>query len=240
MTTRNCHVALSLSRPALAVQYTAWWVPNATVLHVFPHWSWAPGDMVSLWAYTTAAFVELWLNGASLGRQAVPPGSRPEGWNVSWVPGNVTAIGYASDNETVLATAWVATTGDPAALRLTLDAPAPPAAASLTADGWDTALVTVAVVDSAGAVIPTAMTQVDFSIDGGAAGILGGVHNGDPLSHEPHQGSSHALWMGLARVWLRAGLEPGEITLRASAPGLRPASITIPVVAQAHGAFHRL
>ena len=218
-------------------QYAAWWLEDAPpILHVFPHWNWAPGDVIEMWAYTTAAFVELWLNGASLGRQAVPSGGRPWGWNVSWTPGNVTAIGYAADNATAVATASVVTTGAPAALRLTLEAPtAPPGA--LTADGWDTALVTVAVVDAAGVVVPTAMMEVAFTLDAGAAGVLAGVHDGDPLSHEAHQGGTHAVWMGLARVWLRAGLIPGAITLRASASaaGLVPAVLTIPVLAEAPG-----
>jgi hypothetical protein len=117
---------------------------------------------MSVWAYTTAAFVELFLNGASLGKQSVPPLGRPWGWNISWVPGNVTAVGYAPDGETVVATAFVATVGEPVSVRLTLETPA-----SLTADGWDTALVTAAVVDAAGAVVPTAMNELFFDVDAG-------------------------------------------------------------------------
>jgi beta-galactosidase len=70
---------------------------------------------------------------------------------------------------------------------------------------------------------------VFFAIAPGSAGVLAGVHDGDPLSHEAHQGTAHRVWMGLGRAWLRAGLEAGFINLTATADGLAPATLAVPV-----------
>ncbi len=41
------------------------------VLHIFPHWNWAAGQEVDVWAYyNNADEVELFLNGKSLGKKS--------------------------------------------------------------------------------------------------------------------------------------------------------------------------
>ena len=209
-----------------AWQYRAWWngAPPAPLVHVLPHWNWSPGNNVEVWAYTNAAAVELYVDDISYGKQSVPPLSRPAGWNVTWTrPGNVTAVAYAADG-TVSARDTVVTAGPASALSLVLEN-----GPSLLADGQSTAIVTVRVTDAQGNVVPTSTAVVDFSLDAGAAGTLTGGGSGDPLSHEHQQAASHGMWAGLGRVWLRAGLTPGTITLRATSPGLSPALLSIPV-----------
>ena len=203
-------------------QYRAWWTA-APVLHLLPHWSWEPGAAVTVWAYTNAAAVELFLNGISQGRQPVPPLGRPQGWPLVFTPGNLTAVGFDAAGASV-SLDTIVTAGPAAALTLVMEnGPA------LVADGADTAIVTVAVVDARGSVIPTASLSVFFAIAPGSAGVLAGVHDGDPLSHEAHQGTAHRVWMGLGRAWLRAGLEAGFINLTATADGLAPATLVVPV-----------
>src|SRR5256885_13231203 len=64
------------------------------MLHVFPHWNWAPGDTIDVWAYSNADDVELFLNGVSLGVQ------RKEGevlhlmWRVPYAPGTLRAVAH--------------------------------------------------------------------------------------------------------------------------------------------------
>ncbi len=70
----------------------------------------------------------------------------------------------------------VETTGAPAAIRLT------PAHIGLRADGEDIAVITVAVVDTQGRVVPTADVPVAFAFAG--PGRTLGVGNGDPAGHE--------------------------------------------------------
>lgn len=76
--------------------------------------------------------------------------------------------------------------------------------------GGDVALVTLAVVDAAGDVVPTAnVPGVRFRVRAGSAGRLIGLGNGDPSSHEPDRpeawdAGTRSAWNGYARVVLQA------------------------------------
>src|SRR6185436_646276 len=52
--------------------YRAQWT-REPVLHLFPHWNWADGELVDVWCHTNLERVELLVNGASQGVQDVPP-----------------------------------------------------------------------------------------------------------------------------------------------------------------------
>ena len=41
--------------------------PSPPVVHLFPHWNWAPGAKVDLWVFSNADSVELLVNGVSQG-----------------------------------------------------------------------------------------------------------------------------------------------------------------------------
>jgi beta-galactosidase len=155
--------------------YQAWWT-DQPVLHLLPHWNWTgrEGQPIKVEALSNCDEVELFLNGRSLGRKAMPRYSHLE-WTVDYAPGALAARGYRGGRE--VAAARVETTGAPAALRLT------PARPALDADGNDCAVVDVAVVDRRGRVVPTAGNRVAFELTG--AGRLAGVGNGDPSCHEP-------------------------------------------------------
>ena len=44
--------------------YQSEWHPEKKVLHLFPHWNWAPGQDIDMWAYyNNADEVELFVNG---------------------------------------------------------------------------------------------------------------------------------------------------------------------------------
>ena len=118
--------------------------------------------------------VELFLDGKSLGRQTMKRASELK-WSVRYRPGTLSAKGYKRGQ--VVAEAKVETTGAPAAVVLTPDRQA------IQADGEDVAVVTVAVVDDRGRVVPVAANPVAFKIEG--PGRIIGVGNGDPSSHEP-------------------------------------------------------
>jgi beta-galactosidase len=146
------------------------------VVHLLPHWNWAgrEGLTIPVKAYGNCDEVELFLNGASLGRKAMAQYGSLE-WNVAYQPGTLLARGYRAGREA--ASDKVETTGVPAAIALSSDR------AGLEADGRDAALVQVRVDDGMGRTVPTAQTLVSFSIDG--PGRIIAVGNGDPASHEP-------------------------------------------------------
>jgi len=155
--------------------YQAWWTAQP-VLHLLPHWNWAgrEGQPIDVRALSNCDEVELFLNGRSFGRQRMPRVSSLR-WQVPYEPGTLSAKGYKGGK--LVAETKVETTGAPAALRLEPDHPA------IGANGEDVAVVTVAVVDAQGRVVPVADNAVSFSLAG--PGRILGVGNGDPSCHEP-------------------------------------------------------
>jgi beta-galactosidase len=83
------------------------------------------------------------------------------------------------------------------------------------------------IVDAAGSVVPTAGNLVHVTVTGGELVVL---DNADLQDHDGYRaGQRHAFnGRGLAIV---RGMRPGALRVDASADGLRPASITLRVVA---------
>ena len=189
------------------------------MLHVFPHWNWAPGQTIDVWAYTNAAEVELFLNGASLGAKQKPEQVSHLMWRVAYTPGTLRAVARTGEGR-VVATQEVKTAGVPARVALAPDR------GTIHADGNDLSFVTVTVEDSAGVPVPTAEPLVRFRVAGD--GRIVGVDNGDQISHEPFQADHVRLFEGKALVIIRGGRTPGTVTLTATAEGgVAPASAHI-------------
>jgi beta-galactosidase len=105
-------------------------------------------------AYSNCKQVELFLNGASLGRQVMERNS-DLAWQVKYAPGTLSAKGFDA-NGNVIAESKVETTGDAAQIQLTPDRSA------INADGEDVAVFTVAGLDAQGRVVPVAHEQDQF------------------------------------------------------------------------------
>jgi beta-galactosidase len=146
------------------------------MVHLLPHWNWPgkEGKPIEVDAFSNCAEVELFLNGQSLGRQAMPKLGHLA-WQVKYAPGTLIAKAY--DNGKVTAQDKVETTGTPS--MVTLD----PDRAAIKADGEDLSLFTVSVTDAQGRIVPTASDKIHFELTG--PGKIIGVGNGDPSCHEP-------------------------------------------------------
>ncbi len=155
--------------------YQAWWT-DQPVLHLLPHWTWPgkEGQEIDVRCFSNCEEVELFLNGASLGKQTMPRNSHLA-WKVKYAPGTLSAKGFRGG--VVVAETKVETTGAPARIILTPDQPA------IRADAEDVSIVTVAVADSEGRIVPVAGNAVSFALEG--PGQILGVGNGDPSCHEP-------------------------------------------------------
>jgi beta-galactosidase len=190
--------------------YQSWWT-DQPVLHLFPHWNWAghEGEEIPVWVYSNCESVELFLNGTSLGSQAMKLNSHLE-WKVKYAPGKLVAKGRR--NGKILETT-VETTGEPTGIELEPDRK------SLSADGTDISLVTVRIVDAQGRTVPVATNAVSFSVSG--PGQLLGVGNGNPSCHESDKGSRRSAFNGLCLAIIRSSGTPGVVTLRAESPGLK-------------------
>ncbi|PTY07113.1 beta-galactosidase [Opitutaceae bacterium EW11] len=196
--------------------YKAWWT-NEPVLHLFPHWDWPgkEGQEIPVWVHSNCDEVELFLNGASLGKKTVTPLHHLE-WKVRYAPGKLVAKGTRKGEH--LETSRE-TTGEPAAIRLVADRSA------LAADNADLAVVNVEVIDAQGRTVPTAGNRITFSVEG--PGKLIGVGNGDPSCHEPDKGPGRSAFNGLAQALVQTTHAPGEIVLRAESANLKSASVTL-------------
>ncbi len=156
--------------------YKSWWTTN-TVLHLLPHWNWPgrEGQEILVETFSNCKQVELFLNGASLGKQAMKPNSKLS-WQVKYAPGMLSAKGFDANGH-VIAETKVETSGDATQIQLTPDRK------TINADGKDVAVFTVSALDAQGRVVPVAQNKINFSIEG--AGKILGVGNGDPSCHEP-------------------------------------------------------
>jgi beta-galactosidase len=199
--------------------YRAWWRPEP-LLHLFPHWNWPENDKagktVAVWAYSNCDEVELFVNGKSAGKKAMPKDRHVE-WQVAYQPGKIEAFGYKG-GKVVLKDART-TAGKPARIALTSDR------TKLKADGVDVAVIKAEIQDANGVAVPDANNLIRFSLDGPAAII--GVGNGNPNSHEPDKASQRMAFNGLCMAILQTGDKASAIRLVASGEGLRDARLNL-------------
>ncbi|MGD0744819.1 MAG: beta-galactosidase GalA [Verrucomicrobiota bacterium] len=200
--------------------YQANWTAK-NVLHLFPHWNWAgrEGQPINVWAFGNCEAVELFLNGSSQGRKPLNAQGHVE-WDVPYASGTLQAVGYRRGLP--VATNTITTTGAPAAVALWPDRKV------ILADGRDVSVVTVAVLDAQGCVVPTATNLVNFTVDGAA---IIGVGNGDPSSHEADKVSQRSVFNGLAEVIVQSTNQPDVMTLTAASAGLTATNVTISAAA---------
>jgi beta-galactosidase len=189
--------------------------------------------------YTNCDTVELFLNGKSVGAKgyAFPrygmedrygnTGARARvprttndlhlEWDVPYEPGTLKAVGTKDGK--VVGTVEVSTTGEPSAVRLTVDR------AEIAADRRDVAHVAVEVLDSQGRVVPTADNEVAFVVEG--EGRLIGLDNGDPQSHEDYKAARRKAFNGMCLAIVQSTGKSGRIRVTANSSGLQPANLTI-------------
>ncbi|MVM30947.1 DUF4982 domain-containing protein [Spirosoma sp. HMF4905] len=201
--------------------HQAQWVADKPILNMVPHWNWSAdsvGKSIKVMVMSNADSVRLVLNGKPVAGQRVDT-YEMNTFQVPYSPGKLEAIAYKGGKE--IARTKQETTDPPVAVQLVPDRLA------LDGDGQDAMPITVRVVDKKGREVPTASNVVKLSIKG--SGRIIGVGNGDPNSHELEKGDQRSLFNGLAQVIVQAdeGIIPVE--LMASAEGLQPFTLRIPV-----------
>ena len=175
---------------------------NGCMVHIVQSWEKLPNvQNRTIQAYTNAPMAELMVNGKTQGKVKV----NWQGWaqwdGVPFSPGQITVKALDSQSEEVRASQTVETAGAPVKIVLVVDAPSEKTGTgtSLVLDGQDAGMVSAAIVDSKGNVVPSFADQVQFRVVSGPGRIIG-VGNGDPSCHEPNQVSWRSAYHGLARV----------------------------------------
>ena len=192
---------------------------NVSAGKLSENWNREAGEQVSLYTYTNADEVELFLNGKSLGvrKNSNDPKLRARiKWdNIAYAPGTLVAV--AKKNGKVVARHQIETTGETVALKLIPDME------TWHADGTDLLHVRIYAVDKKGRRVMNvkdakAFDKLTFTVKGDANIIA--VDNGNIASDELHIGMiqleksiQRHLFQGSALVILRAGDKPGKIEL---------------------------
>jgi beta-galactosidase len=211
------------------------------MLHLFPHWNWPgkEGDFIPVLCYTNCDTVELFLNGKSVGVQGYwfPRSGMQERWpnfparnlaprttsdlHLTWTvpyqPGTLKAVGVKGGE--VVVTQEVNTTGEPAAVELSVDRQV------IAADRRDVAHFIVRLLDPQDRLVPIADNEVAFEIQG--EGRIIGVDNGNPFDHQNFKSNRRQAFNGLCLVIVQSTGNQGLIQLTATSPGLKPSSVTI-------------
>ncbi len=197
--------------------HRAHWVDTSDLVSLTPHWTWPgrEGQPIGMLVMSNAERVVLKLNGRTIGEAAVDR-IMGNAFTVDYVPGRIEVLAMRGGR--VVARAAHETTEAAVALRLT------PARSVMAGDDEDTQPVTIDAVDAAGRHVPTANLATRFTVDGAA---IIGIGNGDPNSHESEKGDARSLFNGLAQVIIQAEVGRGRIVMTATAPGLKPARLTI-------------
>jgi beta-galactosidase len=197
--------------------YQSEWT-SKTVLHLFPHWNWASGKEVDVWAYyNNADEVELFLNNRSLGVRKKQPLDLHVQWRVQYEPGTLKAI--ARKNGKIVSVRTTNTAGKPARLELVPDRKI------LHADGKDLSFVTVRIVDKNGNLVPDAANSLTVEIAG--EGVLAGMDNGYPASLESFKTPSHKAYNGLCLAIVQTKSTAGPIRVTIHSPGLPSGTILL-------------
>jgi beta-galactosidase len=205
---------------------------SAPDIHIIGHWTYPAGTVKTVYvAANHCDAVELLLNGRSLGRTNAPcdfvdafdhkdlgnTGYIYAFPNVRFVPGTIEARGTVDAHAVV--TDQIRTAGEPARIKLTVHA----GPGGLQADGSDVALIDFEVVDSNGLRCPTDEARVDFNLSGPT--IWRGGYDSGITNSVNHLCLDTEC--GINRVAIRSTLRAGAITLTASRPGLKSATVEI-------------
>lgn len=207
--------------------YRSKWNETDTTLHILPHWNWTgrEGEVTPVFVYTNFPKAELFINGKSQGVREKNDSTYQNRYRLMWMdtryePGEVKVVAYdAAGNKA--AERVMRTAGKAHHLVVT------PNRNELKADGDDLVYFTVQVADKDGNIVPTDNRMVKFSVSG--AGEFEATANGDPTCLLPFQNPEMKLFSGAATAIARSGKNPGTLTFKATAPGVKPATVTVQV-----------
>jgi beta-galactosidase len=192
--------------------YQSQWTIKPMV-HILPHWTHPTlekGTIIPVWVYSNCDEVELFINGRSLGKDK--PGTKWDEmqceWMVPWEAGTISAKGYINGKEVSSTEHKTAT--NPAGIQLTNDNK------HISIPEDNTAIITTAIVDSAGVFYPYGENNIYYRIDGKARIIS--LENGDPVDTTKNVGVNYRkAFMGLTRTFLELDNKAENVQLTAGA-----------------------
>ena len=183
-------------------------------------WNWKgyENQPVQVNVYSSCDEVELFLNNKSLGKKKTNRSTEfTAAWEVPYQEGVMKAIGYKDRKQ--VNSAVLQTANDVFQIKLTADR------IQIKADGQDLSYITVELTDERGIRNPKAEDLVKFEIEG--PGTIAGVGNANPVSLESYQLQQRKAWQGRCLVVIKSENKNGDILLKVSSEGVKPAIITV-------------
>jgi beta-galactosidase len=205
--------------------YQAWWRSHIPMVHIFPHWDWPgkEGESIEVWCYGNTAFVELLLNGRSLGKKSMEKNGHLQ-WDVPYEPGTLEAFG-TNEGGTLLAKKALKTPSSPSQIELSWDNPLNETAQG---NGESVLVINARIIDNKGEWCQRAEHTVSFEIQG--EGIFLGSGNGNPVSLEKDSSMERNAYCGLCQIIVRAAIGMGDILITATAPGMKRGELTLTLI----------
>ncbi len=209
-------------------QFAVWY----TYYDELPSWTWdvPKGQLMTVHAYSSGDSVTLLLNGTPVATKTLAEADkRVATFSVPYARGELTAI--ASQNGREIARKRLATAGAAAALRLTPDVDRSPPARTI----WRTC----SSKSSTATDDPCPMPSSRSPSRSAAPARSSLPATATPTILDSFQRPRHWSWHGQTLAVLRPAKTPGRLSLIATAPGLTPATLTLPV-SSAHGSrYHQ-
>lgn len=180
-------------------------------------WNWPDGAPLIVSCYTNCPEVTLFLNGDPVGTKKLADAQ--EGflsWRIPFAKGVLKAVGRKDGDDAC--EFELRTSGMPSRIELHADVN------QIKADGKDVAQVEYDVVDEKGVRIPDDQSEINFELSGPSRVL--GIGNGDIANREPVAAPIHRAFQGRGLAVLLSTLEKGVVSLKATAEGLQPATVT--------------
>lgn len=200
---------------------------DVTIGHIdlLENWNQVKAGTQTIFTFTNADEVELLLNGKSIGvqkndRSNIEVRNKIIWENVPFEAGKLVAIARTGGKE--VARHEIATTGEAVALQIVAEDNG-----EWNANGMDLQYISVYALDKKGRRVYDATQEVTFNVSGSAKLIA--VDNGNHRSNELFSGNKRQLYRGTALAILRATQTAGKVQVKASASGLKSASVKLEV-----------
>ncbi len=181
-------------------------------------WNWPAGASVTVLCYTNCTEVRLMLNDKDIGTKRLADAVNGVlTWQVPFAPGVLKAVGL---QEGKASSEFALTTAGPAR-RIEMR----PDVTQVRPNGKDICHVEFRIVDDKGVLVPDASQEVAFEISGPA--VILGIGNADLNSPDSYKDQMHKAYRGRGLAILQSTTAPGSIPLKATAPGLESATLTL-------------
>ncbi|MDE5867109.1 MAG: DUF4982 domain-containing protein, partial [Lachnospiraceae bacterium] len=191
------------------------------MIHIFPYWDFNDGQLIDVRVSSNAPYVELFINGRSLGKQHLTheAGSGSHiiaDYQLPYEKGTLTAIAYDNDEKKVASTERHSF-GNSSDIVITPDE------TKAKADGRDLLFFTISTLDAQGNPVENACDRVSVKVTG--SGRLIGLDNGDSTDFDSYKGLSRRLFNGKLLAIVQTDTVPGQIKVEVTGKGLNGASV---------------